>query len=153
MNNVASSIAASLGLGSQIHHTGEGYTEHILGDGTQQVYVLDSSSEVGGVEISQDGTVLLSNVESVDSDGQFLVQDVHGNKFRKITGQDSDGNPVVFFQLTDESVPDGITALGNESEVIEEQSAPVTNDVVYEFDSKTSLGIQNDHMYLDPQKW
>ena len=149
MNNVASSIAASLGLGSQIHHSGEGYTEHIVGDGTQQVFVLDSSSEVGGVEISADGTMLLGNVEAVDSDGQFMVQDIHGNKFRKLTGQDSDGNPVVFFQLTDDSGQVGIAPMNDESG----GTTTTANHVEYEFDPKSSLSIQNDHMYLDPQKW
>jgi len=150
---VASSIAASLGLGTQIHQTGDGYTEHILGDGTQQVFVLDnSSSEVGGVEISGDGTMLLGSVDAVDTDGQFLVQDIHGNKFRKITGTDSEGNPVVFFQLTDES--EQVSNMGEDAvEISEDGTTSVVNHGNYAFDDKSSLSVQNDHMYLDPQKW
>lgn len=102
MTNVASSIAASLGLDQGVH----GATEYVTGDGSQAVYIMDNSQPAVEVDMSSmalgaDGTMIYEG-EDPNSQGQFIVQDIHGNQFRKMTGIDETGKPVIFFQLSEE---------------------------------------------------
>lgn len=107
MTNVASSIAASLGLESQgVHGTTE-YMTGVTSDGSQAVYIMDSSQpavevDMSAMGLSSDGTIIYDG-EDPSSQGQFIVQDIHGNQFRKMTGIDETGQAVTFFQLSEEN--------------------------------------------------
>jgi hypothetical protein len=89
MTMTASSIAASLGLDQGGH---DGTTEFITGDGSQAVYIMDNSQPAVEVDMSTmglntDGTMI---GDDPHSQGQFIVQDIHGNQFRKMTGIDAE---------------------------------------------------------------
>jgi len=107
MTNVASSIAASLGLESQGVHGGAEYMTGVTSDGSQAVYIMDSSQpavevDMSAMGLSSDGTIIYDGMDP-SSQGQFIVQDIHGNQFRKITGIDETGKPVIFLQLSEEN--------------------------------------------------
>lgn len=84
MTNVASSIAASLGLEQGAQH---GTTEFMTGDGSQ-VYIMDNSQPAVEVDMSAmgltaDGTMIYEG-DDPNPQGQFIVQDIHGNHVSSI---------------------------------------------------------------------
>jgi hypothetical protein len=114
MSNVASSIAASLGLEHQgIQSTAE-YVTGVSSDGSPAVYIMDSSQPAVEVDMSAmgltaDGSMIYDSGDDPTGQGQFIVQDIHGNQFRKITGIDENGKPVIFFQLSEDHGPMTVT--------------------------------------------
>ncbi|XP_021948389.1 centrosome-associated zinc finger protein CP190 isoform X2 [Folsomia candida] len=136
MSNVASSIAASLGLEQGVHGT----TEFITGDGSQAVYIMDNSQPAVEVDMSAmglgDGTMIYDG-DDPNSQGPFIVQDIHGKIFRKMTGIDETGKPVIFFQLSEDHgqmtnsiLEDGIQMATENSSVFvsSDVNVPVTSD-------------------------
>jgi hypothetical protein len=120
MTNVASSIAASLGLEQGVH--GSEFMSGVGGDGSQAVYIMDNSQPAVEVDISamglaSDGTMIYDG-EDPNGEGQFIVQDVHGNQFRKMTGIDESGKPVIFFQLSEDHSQMGPTILSSENRLL-----------------------------------
>jgi len=125
MSNVANSIAASLGLSDHHHHqmTAAEYVDGSGGPGgggdsgvPHAVYIMDSSQPAVEVDmsgmagtLSAEGAAMVfstgggGDVMGDPTGGQFIVQDIHGNQFRKITGIDENGKPVIFFQLSEEN--------------------------------------------------
>ena len=107
LTNVASSIAASIGLESQ---GGQGGTDYVGGENDNDaVYIMDPNQaaiEVDmssvGVTMNQDGQMILAG-DDESEEGQLIVQDIHGNQFRRVTGVDETGKPVIFFQLSEQS--------------------------------------------------
>ncbi|ODN03729.1 hypothetical protein Ocin01_02936 [Orchesella cincta] len=102
---VSSPMGSSIGLEGQ-SAAGTEYVTGVAQDGSQAVYVMDGSQ--GAVEIdmanmgltlSADGTMLY---EGDDSSQNFIVQDMQGNQFRRMTGIDETGKPVVFLQMMGE---------------------------------------------------
>jgi len=104
MSNVASSIAASLGLEQGVH--GTEFVTGVTSDGSQAIYVMDTSQPAVEVDMSEMGLTaegaVLYDADDPNSQQQFIVQDIHGNQFRKVTGIDESGKPVIFFQITEE---------------------------------------------------
>lgn len=105
MTSVASSIAASLGLDQGVHGATE-FVTGVAGDGSQAVYIMDSSQpavevDMAAMGLTTDGAMIYEG-DDPNTQGQYIVQDIHGNHFRKMTGIDETGKPVIFFQLSDE---------------------------------------------------
>lgn len=165
MSNVASSIAASLGVGHHSQNASGEFTMGVQTDATQTLYIVDGSQSGVGAELSDvgvgievDDSMLLAG-ESSTEETNFIVQDLHGNQFRKITGIDEDGKPVIFFQLSEDTEHETMTMTTVRLEESTAMHAASVDQVPTHFDFETSaddqpcFSVQNDHMYLDPQKW
>lgn len=77
------------------------------GESTEPVYVMDGGGiqATGAVEIDManvglslapDGTMVYEGEEASQN---YVVQDMQGNQYRRITGIDETGKPVVFLQM------------------------------------------------------
>jgi hypothetical protein len=159
LNNVASSIAAS--LESQVHHTGDDFETTEQTSVCETVYIMDGSQSEGpnsNIGMEADASILLAEDNTTD-ESSFIVQDLHGNQFKKIAGVDENGKRVIFFQLSDEGHVSMAPAALSNPRLSLSPDPDSEYQVATHFDFETnehgqpSFSVQNDHMYLDPQKW
>lgn len=97
---------------STVNNEGQsGSTEYVTGvsqDGSQQaMYVIDGSQGAMeldmsnmGLTLSADGTVIY---DGSDASENYIVQDMQGNQFRRMTGIDEAGKPFVYLQMIGDS--------------------------------------------------
>lgn len=66
-------------------------------DGSQGAMEIDMSNV--GLTLAPDGTMVYDG----NDEQNFIVQDMQGNQYRRITGIDETGKPVAFLQMISES--------------------------------------------------
>lgn len=139
-------------------------TEFVTGvnsDGTPAVFIMDSSQNAVqvdmsamGVGMTEDGSMIFEGGDPNVGSDQFIVQDMQGNQFRKITGIDETGKQVIFLQLQDENGQVTMAPAILDDSVAQYEEGQGEGATHFNFEAgQTAFTVPNDHMYLDPQKW
>lgn len=112
MATVASPINAGVSTESQAPSTATEYVSNTSQDGSQAMYVMDGTHgamEIDmanmGLAVGPDGSVVF---DGGDASQNYIVQDMQGNQFRRITGIDETGKPVVFLQMINDGTQVGM---------------------------------------------